>query len=490
MTKAIAILKHSEPVENAAEFWRRRKPPLVFHQGVFYEWRGTHYHEISVAAVKTDLYDFLSHAKVKTRIVDGDGHEAFVDAPFRPDDRAVGKVLDALKHSKDKAFVPDDIHAPAWLHGADNKPDPTKVIAVQNGILDLETGELISHSKDFFTMTALPFNYDPEAKCEQWQAFVEDLFPDGEHGKGTRREFQKAIGYLLSSDLSQQKIFLVIGPKRSGKGTTMRVLKALLGKENVVSTKLNDLGEGFGKEQLIGKKAAFFPDERLDSKTSGIVEWLLSISGEDDVSIRRKNLRAWTGSPSVRLWIASNTTPGFEDASGVIASRFIVFKLTQSFADNPDTELTEKLLAELPGILNWALDGLRMLREDGAFIQPEEAADTLARMADIASPVLQFAHEYLIVEEDGSDTVDNIRARYVTWCGEGGNKPQARGRFMDTICNEYPGVKVRNIGPRGNQVPTFYGIRLRRDKDREFILPENEDVMAAKVVSISAGRRP
>src|SRR5438309_1865447 len=124
MTKPITVLAHSEPVESAAEFLRLRKHPLVSHQGVFYEWRGTHYSELSVAAVKTDLYDFLHQAKVKAN----DGG----NAPFRPNDRLVAQVLDALKHSKDRAFIPDDVRAPAWLRGAGNKPDATRVIAVQN----------------------------------------------------------------------------------------------------------------------------------------------------------------------------------------------------------------------------------------------------------------------------------------------------------------------------------------------------------------------
>jgi putative DNA primase/helicase len=197
---------------------------LVFYQGDFYEWRGTHYHLISAAAVRTELYAFLKNAKVMVWIKDEAG-ERMEKKPFRPDNRAVDKIMDALKHSKDKAFISDEIHAPAWLHGALTRPDAAKVIALGNGILDLETRKLLRHTKDFFSMNALPFDFDENATCPRWQQFVAELYPNCAAGEGTRREFQKAVGYLVSSDRSQQKIFLVIGPKRSGKGTIGRSMR-------------------------------------------------------------------------------------------------------------------------------------------------------------------------------------------------------------------------------------------------------------------------
>src|SRR5258708_26076095 len=180
----------------------------------------------------------------------------------------------------------------------------------------------------------------------------------------------------------------------------MRVLFSLLGKENTVSPDLNELKEQFGKQQLINKKAAFFTDERLRGDTSSVVRWLLKLSGEDDVSLPRKNKINWEGRPAVRLWISSNLTPSFDDASGVIASRFIVFRLTETFYGREDRALEGKLLAELPGIFNWAMEGLRMLREDREFKLLPQTEEDAQRMRDRASPALAFANERLMLNAD------------------------------------------------------------------------------------------
>ena len=95
---------------------------------------------------------------------------------------------------------------------------------------------------------------------------------------------------MLSADTSQQKMLLIVGPKRSGKGTIGRVLQALLGHSNVVGPTLASLQTNFGLAPLIGKPLAIISDARLGGRSdqASIAERLLSISGEDAVTIDRK----------------------------------------------------------------------------------------------------------------------------------------------------------------------------------------------------------
>ncbi|HJU20474.1 MAG TPA: phage/plasmid primase, P4 family [Stellaceae bacterium] len=475
---------------NASEFVKCRKKPLVYYRGDFYEWTGTHYKPRSADAIRTEIYSFLNRAEVS---VPGRVEGEWQAEPFRPNITNVRELFSALKHLEGKTFIPDDIDAPCWLRGGGNKPDARNLIALENSILDLETGIALPLSSDFFTMTALPFDYDPEAKCPEWQSFIAGLFPNCEDGQGTRREFQKAIGYMLSSDRSQQKIFLMKGPPRSGKGTTLRVLAALLGRENVVSPKLAELREHFGRQQLIGKKAAFFPDERLDGKTSEIVAWLLSISGEDDVSIPRKNRTNWNGRLDAKVWISTNPTPGFEDASAAIAERFVVFKLMHSHSENPDTGLTGRLLGELPGILNWAMEGLRMLREDRQFFQPEEAMDEIERMADIAAPIRVFVRERMVREAGRSVELREAYQAYAGWCESAGHKPLSRTKFETAILDAFPDVTRKYEGPRGKQAAVLRGIGLwvagKQPETGEHAAEETTGARS-NVVSIITGGRP
>src|SRR6202023_2117735 len=103
---------------------------------------------------------------------------------------------------------------------------------------------------------------------------------------------------------------------------------------------------------------------RLSGKTDqqSISECLLAVSGEDTVTIDRKYKSTWTGRLQTRFILLSNELPRIADASGALANRFIVLMMTKTFIGNEDIELTAKLLRELPGILNWAIEGYRRLR--------------------------------------------------------------------------------------------------------------------------------
>jgi putative DNA primase/helicase len=163
--------------------------------------------------------------------------------------------------------------------------------------------------------------------------------------------------------------------------------------------------------QLIDKKAAIIGDARIDGDTRELVDMLLSLSGEDAISIERKYRDDWHGTAGVRFFLMSNELPGFTDASGAIASRFILFRFRQSFTDNPDPQLTEKLLSELPGILNWAIEGLHMLREDGRFIQPASSAEMIELMEDIASPTLRFIKDCCIIQRAARSRLQSCATR-------------------------------------------------------------------------------
>ena len=132
---------------------------------------------------------------------------------------------------------------------------------------------------------------------------------------------------------------MMVGPKRSGRGTIARVLKALAGSNSVVNPTLSTLARPFGLSTLIGKPIAVFPDARLSSRpdNAAIVECLLSISGEDDQTIDRKHMPAWTGKLPTRFVLISNELPRLRDVSGALAGRLIILRFTRSFYGQEDT---------------------------------------------------------------------------------------------------------------------------------------------------------
>jgi putative DNA primase/helicase len=121
---------------------------------------------------------------------------------------------------------------------------------------------------------------------------------------------------------------------------------------NVAGPTLASLGTNFGLQPLLGKSLAVVSDARLGTANPGaVVERLLSISGEDALTVDVKYREPWTGKLGARFVVISNELPNLGDASGAVATRFLVLSLTQTWLGQEDPTLTDKLLGELPAVL-------------------------------------------------------------------------------------------------------------------------------------------
>ena len=320
-----------------ARFFDGQTPLLWHYRGGFYRWTGTHYSEYAEETLEADLYTFLNAALVVTK----NG----TLAPFNPNKN---KVLDIVHVLKRGCLISRDWDSACWL-GTEQYSGAPDLIACRNGILHLKTRQLQPHTPSFFTTNCLPLDYDLDApKPKRWLQFLEELWPADKEGKydfEAEETLQEIAGYLLTSDTAQQKIFLIIGPPRSGKGTIVYALVGLLGKDNCVFPTLSSMSGEFGRWPLIDKKVAFITDARISSRadTHKIAELLLSISGGDRQTINRKNVAFWTGKLNVRFLITTNVLPAIRDASGTIVTRYILLKLTQSFLGREDLDLRAKL---------------------------------------------------------------------------------------------------------------------------------------------------
>ena len=106
-----------------------------------------------------------------------------------------------------------------------------------NGLLDLATGKLYPHSPQYFQSYSLSFDYDPKApEPREWLRFLASLWPEDEEARDT---LQEIMGLLLTDDTSHHKLFMLVGPPRSGKGTIARVMQRMHGKENVAGPTLS-----------------------------------------------------------------------------------------------------------------------------------------------------------------------------------------------------------------------------------------------------------
>ena len=400
-----------DPVPEAASFLassvRDGVPRLRFWRGTWLIWRGGAYREIPPSEVRGELLDFLDRGFCKLT------------------SSAVSNVLDGLRA---KARLSHHVEPPAWLGGNAPAWKPVDVIVCKNGMVHLPT--LTANKPDFlrpatprlFTTAAVDYDFATDApRPEAWLRFLSDLWPDDPDSISALQEW---TGYLLTPDTRQQKILLVIGPRRSGKGTIARVLRSLVGPANASGPALAGLATNFGLWPLVGKSLGIVSDARLGGRTDSqvVVERLLSISGEDALTIDRKNLEPITVKLPTRLMIFSNELPRLGDSSGALAGRMILLRLTQSFYGREDPGLTDRLLTELPGVLLWAIEGWRRLRKRGRFVQPTAADEMLGELNDLASPVSAFLRECCNIGPEYEVQRESLYDSYCEWAKEHGRQ--------------------------------------------------------------------
>jgi P4 family phage/plasmid primase-like protien len=289
---------------------------------------------------------------------------------------------------------------PCWLDPQPDDPLAREILVCTNGLLHLPSGKLLEPTPRFFTTSALPFAYNPNATSPQrWLKCLEEWWPDCPESRAC---LQEIFGYLLIPDTSLQKIFLLIGRSRGGKGTITRVLVYLLGSANRASPTMDQLAQPFGMQSLIGKQLATMTDLYVHKArgASLAVENLLRISGEDDVTVQRKHKTDWIGRLPSRFLLAATVAPILPDMSGSLANRYVPLLIKQTFADNPDPYLfEEKLIPEMPGILNWAVDGWQRLKQRGHFVLAEEGQAIVRDLRARANPVEAFLRERCVMEK-------------------------------------------------------------------------------------------
>ncbi len=294
----------------------------------------------------------------------------------------------------------------------------------------------------------------------QWFDFLDQLWPGDPESVAT---LQEIFGYCLTPDTRQQKAFLLVGPKRSGKGTIGRVLTRLIGERNCVAPTLAGLGTNFGLEPLIGKRLAIISDARLSGRADqhAIAERLLSITGEDALTIDRKYLRSWTGTLQARFLILSNELLRLADASGALASRFILLILRESFYGREDKDLTSKLLDELPGILNWAIAGWARLASFGRFRQPAAGTEAVDQLEDLSSPIGAFVRERCEIGAAYSVSVGDVFNAWTGWCMTQGREHAGTAQsFGRDLRAAVPGLKTARPREGGDRIREYQGLRL------------------------------
>lgn len=433
---------------------------LVAWRGGWMRWDGPHWSEVDPAELRSEVYETLGRADYLKPVTGMRGRLDFQPDPWNPDKRKVGNVMEALAAV---GHLSATVDAPSWIEQHDFVQHPAAhMIGCANGVLDLTTRTLHDHTPALFNTVSVPFDYEPNPPPPTtWLQFLDSVWPNDDDSVSLLQEY---LGYVISGRTDMQKMLLLIGPTRSGKGTIARMLAELVGRGHVAGPTLASLGTNFGLSPLLGKPVAIISDARLgNTPADPVVERLLSITGEDMLTVDRKYKEPWSGKLPTRFVILSNELPRFRDASGAIANRLVILQMTTSFLGREDRALDKRLRAELPGILAWALEGLDRLARNGQFTVPAASSDATALMMDLASPMSAFVRERCVrgpTEEVGRDA---LYAAWKVWAEDNGHRAGAKTTFGRDLRAAVPEVKVTQPRTDEGRLRLYAGIALQSE---------------------------
>lgn len=340
--------------------------------------------------------------------------------------------------------------------------DVSHLVACQNGILDVHTGQLEPHNPQFFTTGILPYSYEPAATAPQWMQFLNSTL---EHDAERIALLQEWMGYLLVGSRQHHKLMLLVGASRSGKGTIGHVISELVGPTSFMGLSLSKFIQDAAMESAIDKKVLFVGDARevTGPDRERVTEAVLNITAGDPMTITRKWKSSWNGVLPGKITIAANRIPSFYDDSGALAGRVLLLPFNKSFLGREDPTLLQRLLGELPGICNWAIEGLQRLRATGRFTEPAICREERDEMMEQQAPLLAFIRQECDITPMAAVSTADLYNRYVLWCTQNGMKAGGHNRFTRELKSTMRarGVVKKAVSIAGRTVNGFEGLTLK-----------------------------
>ena len=440
----------------------------LFHwlHGDWYLHNGTHYEVVDDKMLDRDLYEYFNQFDV----IEKTGK----DVKCRRLNPRASFVHD-LRHALGAAAyvkVPKGVFEPFRINSGEYI-DVAKTIVFRNGLLDVETGELRPLTQDIFITSTLPYDYDPKAICRLWRGFVREVF-NGD--QGCHDLLQEWFGYnMIASNHMQQMLFL-FGVPGSGKSTVINLLAAMLGDERVCPLNIEDMTNQFGLEQLVGKYAAIISEDRAANRVDAdkVLQKFKKITGQDMISVSRKYKEAVHVRFFSRFTYAGNELPKFHDEPGAMMRRFLLLFFPNNYYEReggPDRTLGLRLKAEVQGIANWALEGLRRLLKNGRFTEPMPSQEHLQDFRELSSPLSAMISEHCELGNNPEFWAPTgaLYELHRAYYEEEGLTPMGSALFKSRIKTVIPYLERTRKSVAGEQVYAYKGIRIKRSAERRFL---------------------
>lgn len=309
------------------------------------------------------------------------------------------------------------------------------LINVENGIVEAATGKITPHSKEHMFKYCVPVHYDKTQTCPLWLKFLDEVF---EGNKDLIELVQRMFGYILiGGQPFLHKAFVLCGSGRNGKSTLLDILRAIIGKTSYSTVSMAKLDKEFSIVSIDGKLANIVEETPTDEINSEIFKTMV---GGGVVQAAHKGFDEYSFKVSARFVFACNDMPVFRDKSIGLEDRLFFIPFQRYFKeDERDTEIIPKLMTELPGILNWAIDGAIKITEDHSMPNVEATIKLKETYKEETDPLYAWFKRTLTVTDSppspGYILIGDLYTRYTTACEENGHRPYSKDKFVKRLRN-------------------------------------------------------
>ncbi len=290
--------------------------------------------------------------------------------------------------------------------------DPYK-IALENGVYDVKTMKFMEHGPQYLLTSAMPFEYKKDAKCPNFHKFLKEVVRESDIPV-----IQELFGYCLVRNYNFKKMAMFIGGGDNGKSALLNTLKMFLGNGNTVSLSLQELAsDKFARAGLYGKLANIFND--LDDKAVSKTGWIKTLTGGDPIEARTLFKGYFNFTNYAKLIFSCNKFPMSNDNTDAYVDRWLFVDFPNKFTgDNvkPMQELLDTFEAELPGIFNWSLEGIKKVYKQNGFSNKASTEDKREMIIRMSDPLGAFVMD--MVEEDPESFVlkKDFYQEYAGYC--------------------------------------------------------------------------
>jgi putative DNA primase/helicase len=328
----------------------------------------------------------------------------------------------------------------------DNLDQDDFVINCKNGIVDLSTGKLFPHDKSKLLTKIIFVNYDENADCPQWKQFINDIMGDSIE---LVRFLQKAIGYSLTGETSEQAFFILYGMGANGKSTFLNTINDLLNdyatetSPDTFATK--DRGNSYSGDIADLKDVRFVATPEFNNGKSLNEVVVKQLTGGDRMKARHHYEDEFSFKPKFKIWMSANNKPYIRENANAIWRRIRLIPFLQSFYDPmqaeyvpgakiADPSLTKKLKDEYPGILRWAVEGCVEWQREGLGL-PTEIKIANSSYKNEMDLLGDFINEKCVLQPGARVAISDLFKNYCSYCEQNGDK-QLGKRVFNSILRE------------------------------------------------------